>query len=451
MARELLGRNDSGGTELGVTVEQALDQSIIDDEAVKHVVMVTDVEVSDAARIVQTLTEKRVERKCSVICIDSAPNSHMAKMIARVGEGTAKFLTSSPEEKDLATALDDIMEEWAAPMATDVHIITDRPAYDSERGRYKEDANGKSVMRVPSVPSGRSILMLGSFKTKGKTDLSFHITDQDGKTEEVQIANAEDQFSGLEKLYGSAMVNMLEILAGSETDLASICEGLKPFDLKLGKVQAQRKIYRENSQADIKTLMKGILVKTSLHYGVPSSETAFLGIRKEEGKAATKPAIVLNAVPDGWSANFAHDVGGNQLNMLCRYDTNSLPVTCGGMAPPQPNERDGPLVDIDLPKGFPLSQNGELVLLDTAAEPAGKMFGLMSPVTITGKALEGAELQIFVGNLSSVRVRMRLRDMRSGFLERPINVQVGIWERVMIKLVGLDGKTHGSPLKVVIT
>jgi hypothetical protein len=375
-------------------------------------------------------------------------------MIAKVGDGTAKFLTSTTEEKDLATALDDIMEDWAAPISTEMHIVTDRPAYDSERGRYMEDANGKGSIRVPSVPSGRSVLMLGSFKTRGKMDLSFRTTDQDGETEEAQIVTAKDPFTGMDKLYGSAIMNMLEILAGSEADFASIGEELKLFDLKLGNIQTQRKFYRENRLADAKMLMKSMLVKTSLHYGVPSSETAFLGIRKEEGKAATKLAIVPNALLDGWSGGFAYNMsslGSISPNLLCAYDTNSLPVTCGGMAPPQPHDNIGPLVDINLPNGLPLPENGELVLLDTAVDPTEKMFGLMSLVTVTGAGLEGAELLIFVGDMSSVRVRMRLRDLRDGLLERPINVRIGFEERLMIKLVGLDSTMEGSPFKVVIT
>ncbi len=452
-ARELLRRSDAGGTELGVAIEQALDQDIVDDEAVKHVVIVTDAEVSDAGRIVQTVREKRRKRQCSVICIDSAPNSFLAKGIAKAGDGTAKFLTSSPQERDLATALDDVMEEWAAPIASEMSLRTDRLAIDPEKGKYLEKGDGMFAVDVPHLASGRCVVMLGSFQTKGKMSFSFCALDQDGHREETDIQAAE-RCPGLSKLYGSAMVNWLELLASSEVDIGSVEEELEKFDMKLCPNKTTRAIYRENREAGIRALIKGQMVKASLHYNVPSSETAYLGIRKERGKAATKLAIVPNALPEGWSHGFANGsvaTRGDPMNLMCGFNASPAGSPKAFMSSMQQDTSAEPMVDIELPDGIPEQHNGELVLMDSTDGLGNQLSCLMSKVTVTGTGLENTELQIFIRDMSTARVRIKLRDMVEGLLERPINVQVGNGERVLIKLVGLDKTMQGAPFRVVIT
>ena len=60
-------------------------------------------------------SQQKNRRRISVLCIDAAPNSFLALELAERGGGVAQFLTSSPEEKDISTALDEVLADWAEP------------------------------------------------------------------------------------------------------------------------------------------------------------------------------------------------------------------------------------------------------------------------------------------------------------------------------------------------
>ena len=122
---------DSGGTELGVALEQALGQKRGAGEISRHVLILTDAEVSDEGRILrlaETESARADRRRISVLCIDAAPNSFLARELAERGGGTATFLTSAPEEEDVTTALDRILEDWSAPVLTGLRLEVNRPA-----------------------------------------------------------------------------------------------------------------------------------------------------------------------------------------------------------------------------------------------------------------------------------------------------------------------------------
>src|SRR5438105_4215470 len=80
-AVEFLKRHrDSGGTELGVALEQGLHLPIAGTGSVaRHVLLITDAEVTDAGRILRLAEEAsnatpEKRRRVSVLCIDAAPN-----------------------------------------------------------------------------------------------------------------------------------------------------------------------------------------------------------------------------------------------------------------------------------------------------------------------------------------------------------------------------------------
>ena len=71
--------------------------------------LLTDAQVSDEGRIVRLADAEAARadrRRISVLCIDAAPNSFLARELAERGGGTATFLTSSPDQEDISTALD---------------------------------------------------------------------------------------------------------------------------------------------------------------------------------------------------------------------------------------------------------------------------------------------------------------------------------------------------------
>ncbi|MEA2631709.1 MAG: Ca-activated chloride channel, partial [Chloroflexota bacterium] len=84
----LKAHRDSGGTNLGVALEQALGLKRGPGEAARHVLIVTDAEVSDAGRIVHLADQEARRgdrRRVSVLCIDAAPNSVLALELAERG------------------------------------------------------------------------------------------------------------------------------------------------------------------------------------------------------------------------------------------------------------------------------------------------------------------------------------------------------------------------------
>src|SRR5581483_6556238 len=120
---------DSGGTELGVALEQALSLTRMSGEPARHVLIITDAEVSDEGRILRLADEESSRadrRRVSVLCIDAAPNSHLALELAERGGGVAKFLTSNPAEEDITTALDEVLADWAEPVLPNLRLEVNR-------------------------------------------------------------------------------------------------------------------------------------------------------------------------------------------------------------------------------------------------------------------------------------------------------------------------------------
>ncbi|MDP9375529.1 MAG: VIT and VWA domain-containing protein, partial [Chloroflexota bacterium] len=119
---------DSGGTNLGVVLEQALDLPRAAGERARHVLVITDAEVTDAGRVLR-LADREAgrddRRRVSVLCIDAAPNSSLASELAERGGGVARFLTSAPDEEDITTALDETLADWAAPVLTGLKLEVD--------------------------------------------------------------------------------------------------------------------------------------------------------------------------------------------------------------------------------------------------------------------------------------------------------------------------------------
>src|SRR5207249_10890101 len=90
--RFLAERRDSGGTELAVALEQALGLRRAEGAYARHLVVITDAEVSDAGRILRLAEDERrhpLRRRISVLCIDAAPNATLALELADRSGGVA--------------------------------------------------------------------------------------------------------------------------------------------------------------------------------------------------------------------------------------------------------------------------------------------------------------------------------------------------------------------------
>src|SRR5262249_11189968 len=127
--RFLEAHRDSGGTELGVALEQALGQKRERGDLARHVLIITDAQVTDAGRILRLAdqeTKWHDRRRISLLCIDAAPNDFLARELAERGGGVARFLTSDPEQEDITTALDEMLADWAQPVLAGLQLEVDR-------------------------------------------------------------------------------------------------------------------------------------------------------------------------------------------------------------------------------------------------------------------------------------------------------------------------------------
>lgn len=299
-ARELLQSTDSGGTELGMALEQAMDQLILGNDSAKHVLVITDGEVTDEERIIQAVEGK--DRSCSVICIGSAPNSWLVREIARVGRGVVIFLTSDPDERDMKTSLDEIMEMFASPLGQWVTVITDQPVMDPLSGEYMSK-DGKFGTAEMTMPKGRSVMLMGMFTGKrgGFVDVWVY---EEGRRVQLPVEKVRVRSRVLSRLHWTLCMNRIEQLIGSERRTEEVVALLSAMGVPV-KLRSETKVYRENRMQEIRGQFRDRLVNLSLKHGVLCSETAFMAMRKEEGGKVTMLAPVPNALPQDWDERFA--------------------------------------------------------------------------------------------------------------------------------------------------
>lgn len=313
----LEAHTDSGGTELGVALEQALTLPRAGGKDARHTLIVTDAEVSDAGRILRLAGEEFARpdrRRISVLCIDAAPNSFLARELAERGGGVARFLTSSPEEGDISTALDDVLADWAQPVLTGLRLEVGAVGAHAAGRQSLPAGDGASAVDLGDLPGGRSVWVVGKLPD-GTGEPQFRLAAAQG-----EVASGAPETAGgamgaaLKALYGAGQVLGLEFLihAGYQPDelrdaLARL--GYDPQEIA-GAAGAGRRLYAENARAGARESLKGLLVRESLAYGVICSETAFVATRTEAGKPVEGTVAVANALPAGWSDDFITGYAG---------------------------------------------------------------------------------------------------------------------------------------------
>ena len=193
-AREfLLANRDSGGTELGVALEQALSQPRDAEARARHVVIVTDAQVSDSGRIL-ALVEREIgrtdRRRVDVLCIDAAPNDGLANQLAERGGGLARFLTSDPAENDIASALDELLADWAAPILRNLALEINAPDVQAAGRRVTFDqARQASLVDLGDLPAGRAVWVAGRVQHGRGANPVFRLLSD---SQEIAIAPPTD-------------------------------------------------------------------------------------------------------------------------------------------------------------------------------------------------------------------------------------------------------------------
>lgn len=443
----LESHKDSGGTELGVALEQALHGQRPSGEFSRQVLIVTDAQVSDEGRLIRLAEEesKHVDRRrISILCVDSSPNAALARQLAEAGGGSDRYVTSNPEGGDITTALDEIVDTWARPIATGLRLEVQADAvYATSRRPNKASADGWQALDLGDLPAGRPLWASGEAAT-GEKPLALRLVNGHGEmvatwTEE----NGTQVHAGVAALVGARRLQQLEALRGARytpEELKRRVDELGMIPEEAGKETGT--LYPENQPAD-KTLAK-LICKESLRCGIASTETAFVAVRTESGKSVERTIIVANATPEGWEdaglVRMAAPMMMSQVSspLLLSRDFYETDVCCSDSGPAYPSRSASPRLQavgarqprasaVTLFDGVPAAKVERTVLVERTIGLKGAK-GLQASRLLSliaegdaGAFADGAELLLFVGDLARARARVRLSDLLGG-ATRPLNI-----------------------------
>jgi Ca-activated chloride channel family protein len=495
-AANFLDKNrDSGGTELGVALEQALrlKRGVVKDSS-HHVLIVTDAEVSDAGRLFRladTEARQKPRRRISVLCVDAAPNSFLAQELAERGGGVAYFLTSSPDEEDVTTALSDVLADWDEPILVGMRLTLNRAGGEAS-GYPAVDAHGQTAIDLGDLPCGRAVWVVGRVPA-GDADLDFALTsaskEAPAAVPPVALTAAEGG-GALKALFGARRILGLEYLMHARYSAQQLQEQLRRMGYDPASVMPRGdSVYAENVYKSAVEALKPLLVQESLAYGIACAETAFIAVRTEAGKVVEESVAIANALPQGWSEDFLsmRDTGavmgvtlGAGLGMGEMLRTMASPPL-GAPPAPQPMAADAKAMlraikqkatdfsindyaqyavaqpqtparhgDLDVFSGIPVFQNGEAVLFDSTQTTLLPEQATLSSLTLhfaktaPQKLDRGLQLQLFVGDLAMPRATIRLADLLRG--PRPLNLRKTAGQVVRVVLVDANGAwASGAP------
>ena len=182
----------SGGTELGVALEQAVSQNRRKGALSRNMIIITDAEVTDAARILRIVdkeSQHKEARRFSILCIDASPNANLAQQLAERGGGIAKFLSSSPKEEDITSALDEILLLWDAPVAVGLTLRVNRENLLVDRRKVKQSPDGMCHVDLGDLPSGKSTWVVVR-APPGKEPIRYELCGPDNCTFPVSVCPA---------------------------------------------------------------------------------------------------------------------------------------------------------------------------------------------------------------------------------------------------------------------
>jgi Ca-activated chloride channel family protein len=480
---------DNGGTQLGVALEQALDRARAADAPSRHVLILTDAEVSDAGRILRLAdgeSARADRRRVSVLCIDSAPNAALAGELAERGGGVARFLTSNPDEDDVTTALDEVLADWSAPVLTGLTLEVNGAGAEAAGRTVALIAPGPaSGIDLGDLPAGRPVWVIGRVPLGGEP-LSFRLRTGAEVVAECRVGT-KHPLPGLKALFGADRVRRLEYLMHANYT----GEELRAELARLGYETAaagEPKVYAENARDAASKVVRELLVRESLATGVPCSETAFVAVRSEAGRVVTETRVVANALPHGWSEGFVGSFGGASGllkgyacaslaapvdSMLAEFEDEDFddedsdtatdysppaqpqakrrkaspppppcPASPGasrliGAAPSRPRAATAGDVRISVAAGRHAPSDGA-VLFDSVTGDAGQ-FTFLSVVfadkAVTADSLDPElTLLLFVGDLAAPRARVKLADVLRQGGRRPLNIRREAGQAVRLTL-----------------
>ncbi|MCW5850100.1 MAG: VWA domain-containing protein [Anaerolineae bacterium] len=469
-------RGPRGGTELGVALEQALRMGRVTGEYARHLLIVTDAQITDEGRVFRLASDEARRpdyRRISVLCIDAAPNSFTATEVADRGRGVARFLTSNPQEEDITTALDQVLADWSAPVQVGVRLEVNRSGLAPAQGvALPGGAPGWSALDLGDLPAERPVWAVAR-SPRAAGEMAVRLVTSAGRV----LAHATplpvqlgEQGAGLKALFGARRVLGLEYLMHAGFGGQDLRDQLERLGYRADDglvTEGPPNVYAENQRAEAEKALRGLLVREALTYGLASAETAFIAVRREAGQMVEQTVVVANALPAGWSENFlggpvrlamasapmASRSGGGPMFAKARRASSGLRSFVSGAvasqaapdsAPPPPQPKLFAIFT-----GVPPMDQGQAVLFDSTrtedkgkALPSGTLARLrvhFSGTAPTPDALAGLTLLLFVDDMTTPRARVRLADLVRQGGDRPLNVARGPQAAVRLTLVDEQG------------
>jgi Ca-activated chloride channel family protein len=381
-----------------------------------------------------------------------------------------------------------------------LHIAVDRPSVQSSgRRTLYQDKEGWSAIDLGDLAAGYNRWLVGRTLRGGDQRLTFQLAagiDADEPLASAAIdLHTRKTNPALKALFGARRINTLEHLATAHCEPEQITEQLARLGYDLaallnelqGSQQTPKKVYAENRADQTIALMRRLLVKESLHFGLASSEAAFVAVRSEKGAHVDDTVFVANALPAGWSEDFLQSAAPPPLaagNLIVRQalQTSVMQRSPGGAHPNMsaPASRMVQSVmqtemqittasayqTLVIFSGTPVWAGTESLLFDSRSSPLGAFETLtLSRITVkrysnnrqnvesqrNGSQAEpqdidrSIQLLIFIGDLAAPRARIRLADLlRTG--TRPLNLTRQRDEVLRVVLWNERGATRSPEL-----
>ena len=378
-----------------------------------------------------------------------------------------KFLTSNPEEGDISTALDHILEDWQQPVCTGMRIMMIHPRV-SVPGRETGHDNMHSYVDLGDLPAGRTVWVCGKLSGKPLDQKLMGLFGSGGMEMRVEPAMIEGSY--LKSLYGASALLGLEFLIHSRYAGNDLKAQLKRLGYNPEEVLYKNKkssLYPENNEVNEMEALRNFIVEESLNYGIPSSETAFIAVYNKAGKRVEATVLVPNALPEGWSEQFETSVqcsmaapapmtrppAGMAMNSMnnARRAKKSVVKMFGISKDEIINYQDN--FELQEPEyradeiaaysGVPITTNGEAVVYDSSGRSDGATFIRKLKVKFPNGAPaildKGLKLLIFVNDPVVPRASVSLADLVLMGGVRPLNVSVDAGASIKIVLVDPNG------------
>lgn len=302
-ACQFINRNKtSGGTELGIALEQALSLPRTAGVATRHIILITDGQVSDFARLLQLADEEGKlsdRRSIHVVSIDLSPNALLARQLASRTGGKALFLTS---QEQLQGDLQGLIDELSQPLTASGELTININACTVANYPFCIDANQmETSIPLGGLPVRRPVWISGLVASVDGVTAKLTVRDREVASGEIK---AQKGNPAIKYLFGAARLMDLEFLYESRGDIDNVVKQLHRLGYRdmANRIDGYKdKVYQENRKSATEAALKELLTRESLRYGVVCSATAFVAVKKESGTAIAGTVVIANAWPAGWN------------------------------------------------------------------------------------------------------------------------------------------------------